>query len=375
MPTRFGVTRTYTKFIVGFVILTIILIAIIFYFSLSNALIQVVPKATAVSSDFITDIETQSATVSLGSLPGILFETEVEGSAFTDATGTKDLEGDVIGTVTVYNNLDRVQPLVEKTRLLTKEGVLLRLKKRIDVPASGKIEVEVYADDPSSFETLAPTTFTIPGLNATMQKEVYAESKATISSKPGAVKVVKSVDIAKAKENLAEILYQDAIDKFKLEMDNDYIAVVVAKKLLEENVGAEVDEVADKFEIAQKMKITIMGISQKDILALAVERLNQLVSKDLELTSIKSENLSYVVQNYNEENKTANIKIHAEGETILKENSEILDKDKLAGLSARGVELYLGSYDEIESVKVMLSPFWVKSVPKMTDHITIEIGE
>jgi hypothetical protein len=93
----------------------------------------------------------------------------------------------------------------------------------------------------------------------------------------------------------------------------------------------------------------------------------------MELSNLKSENLSYVVQNYNEEKKTANIKIHAEGETLLKEDAEILNKENLSGLSARGVELYLKSNDAIEDVQITLSPFWVKSVPKMIDHITIEI--
>ena len=52
---------------------------------------------------------------------------------------------------------------------------------------------------------------------------------------------------------------------------------------------------------------------------------------------------------------------------------DLLDKRNLAGLSDRGVELYLTSFDEIESAEVVLSPFWVKKVPSLPDHITIEI--
>ena len=92
-----------------------------------------------------------------------------------------------------------------------------------------------------------------------------------------------------------------------------------------------------------------------------------------ELSRLELENLSYVTQNYDPETKTANIKIHVEGSSILRDDSPILDKNKLIGLSARGVQLYLESFDEIESVKVELSPFWVKKVPSLTDHITIEL--
>ena len=372
IPTRFGVSRTYTRFIFGFVILTIILIFVIFYFSFSQALIQVTPRVSSVSSDFIADIETGGANTA-GVLQGQLFETEVTVDQQFEATGSKNLEGDIIGQVTIFNDLESVQPLVEKTRLLTKDGVLLRIKKRVEVPAHGKVTTDVYADNPAAFESLPPTKFTIPGLNQSLQTKVYAESYATINSKPGSLKVVKAVDIAQAKEKMVDLISQKAIVAFKAEMDADYVAVLVAKKTLEENVSATVDQVVDNFAVKQKAKVTLMGIKQQDIVDLAVERLTQLVAKDMELSNLKSENLTFNVQNYNEEKKTANIKIHAEGETLLKETSGILDKEKLSGLSARGVELYLSSNDEIESVKVTLSPFWVRNVPKLTDHITIEI--
>lgn len=373
LPARFGVSRIYTKFIVGFVVLTIILVFIIFYFSLSHALIQVTPRSTPVSSDFIANIDTQNAAPPAGTLPGMLFETEVTVEKQFAATGTKNLDGDVIGKVTVYNNLPTPQSLVEKTRLEIEKDVYLRLKNRVDIPANGKVEVEVYADNPSAFESVPPRKFIMPGLNKSLQKEIYAESFATIYSKPGSLKVIKAVDIAKGKEEISDAVNQAAIEKFKAEVNSDYVAVIVARKILEEKVSGEVDQIADNFKISQKVKVTIIGIKKQAIVDLAVERLTQLVSKNMELSNIKAENLTYIVQNYNEEKRTANIKIHAEGDTLLKENSDILNKENLSGLSPKGVELYLKSFDEIQDVKVTLSPFWVKTVPKMVDHITIEI--
>jgi hypothetical protein len=372
---QLGISRVYTRFIIGFIVIAIILIFVIFYFSLSKALIQVKPQITPVSSDFIADIDTDSATTSADSIKGILFETEITLSEKFAATGAKDLEGDVIGQVTVINDLGHNQPLVARTRLLTSEGILLRLKDRIDVPANGSVEADVYADDPSTFETIAPTKFTIPGLSQSSQEFVFAESKSTIASKPGSVKSVKAIDIARAKETLMQKIYDQAINDFNNEVEGTYIAIVVAKRLGEEVVDAEVDKIVDEFNVSQTMSVTVIGIEQSDITDLAAERLTQLVSSDMQLRSLDVDNLSYVVQNYDEESKTANIKIHAEGETTLKTDSEILNKNKLAGLSKRGAELYLASFDEIESVEVVLSPFWVKKVPTLPDNITIEIIE
>jgi len=368
-----GVSRLYVKFIAVFVVLTIALIFIIFYFSFSRALIEIVPRPATVSSDFISDIETQNEELANGAMNGFLFDTEVVVTETFSATGSKDVDGNIIGQVTIHNEQNRNQPLIATTRLLTADGVLLRIKRRVDVPAGGTVEAEVYADDPSSFESIPTSDFTIPGLSTSLQKIVYAKSKTVLKSSPGSIKVVKAVDIARGKESITDKVYQKAIDSFKAEVGDDYVAVVVSKKLLDESVSSGVDDLVSDFTVEQKMSITIMGISQSDIVKIAADRLRQLVVGERELNKVVMEKLTYVVQNYNDEDKTANIKIHAEGETVLKEDSDILNKGKLAGLSSRGVELYLSSFDEIEEVNVHLTPFWVKRVPSLPDHITLKI--
>jgi len=370
---KVGVSKLYVKFIAVFVILTIALIFIIFYFSFSRALIRITPRLATVSTDFIADIETQDDNLSPGELKGFLFDTEVEMTKEYHATGSKDVEGNVIGQVTITNRRPVSQPLVATTRLITSDGVLLRLKDRVTVPAGGTVNADVYADDPSLFESLAPSKFTIPGLSESLQSEVFAESNATLKSSPGALKVVKSVDIARAKEDLTEELYQKAITAFEAEVSDGYVAVLVDKRIVEEGVSAGIDDVTETFTLMQKMNVTLIGLEQQAIIDLSAERLKQLVTGERELSRIQLENLTYVVQNYNQEEKTANIKVHSEGETVLKEDSDVLDKSKIAGLSDKGVELYLASFDEIESVEVRLSPFWVKRVPSLPDNIVIEV--
>ncbi|OGF30938.1 hypothetical protein A2533_03345 [Candidatus Falkowbacteria bacterium RIFOXYD2_FULL_35_9] len=370
---KVGVSKNYVKFIAIFVILSIALIFVIFYFTFSKALIQITPKKGLATTDFIAGIETQSDKVTGESLNGFVFETEVEKEMEFEATGSKSVDGDILGQVMIYNKLTRSQPLVATTRLLSVDGVLLRLKNRVDVPAGGSISAEVYADNPADFESLAPTKFTIPGLSESLQVEVYAESNSTLKSGGSSIKIVKASDIARAKEDLTNKLYEDAVEKFKNEVGKDHIAVLVSKKIIEETISAGADDVVDTFKVKQKMSATLIGIAQDEILTIAATRLRTQLSPESELGRMKIENLTYVVQNYNAEEKTASIKIHAEAETVLREDSEILNKDKIVGLSDKGVELYLSSFDEIENVQVKLSPFWVRSVPSIIDNITIEV--
>jgi hypothetical protein len=373
-----GVSRVYTKFLIVFAILTVLLIVVIFYFSFGRAEITITPKPSVLATDFVATIDTQSDTTLLGVLKGVVYQTTVETEKEFEAMGSKsvDATSNVIGSVVIYNEQAVAQPLIATTRLLTAEGVLLRIKNRVVVPAGGKVTAEVYADDPAAFSTLAPSKFTVPGLSEELQKKVYAESLVSLNSEVGdTVKVVKAADITLAKEAMLTAIIEAAVSNFNLEIGQDYTATVVDKEMLEESDIMAVDTVADKFTIKQKWTVVLVGVKQSDIVTLAADRVRQLVSADRKLTRIKLENLVPVVQGYDKVKKEATVKIHAEGETILGEASDIVNKRKLAGLSARGVELYLSSFDEIEKVEVKLTPFWVTKVPSVTEHISIVIQE
>lgn len=85
------------------------------------------------------------------------------------------------GQVTLKNTSSTSQPLVATTRLLSAEGVLFRLKEGVIVPANGEIVADVYADQAGASGNIGPTTFTIPGLAASRQAEVYGESSAPMT--------------------------------------------------------------------------------------------------------------------------------------------------------------------------------------------------
>lgn len=368
------VTEGYKKMILGFVIITVLLVALILYFSASKAIIKITPKVTKVETDFSADVVTDGGGATGETLQGLLYETEVEGALEGEATGAKTVGGGTIGKVSLINKRGEPQTLVKTTRLLSQTGILLRLSDRVVIPANGEIEANIYADDPNAFAELPPATFKIPGLWEGLQDKVYAESKATLKSVGNSVKVIKAIDIARTKDALTEKLYEKAIEQFTSQLPNkDYATIVVAKKINEEKVSDQADTERDKFTVNLKLKVTLIGLDQKKIIDLSGARLLAVVGAGQELLNLNTDKLSYTVQSYNEEKKTANIKAHIEGSSVIKGDNEILAKDKLAGLSQKGVELYLANYDEIEKAEVELSPFWVREVPSLKDHVVISI--
>ena len=368
------VTESYKKIIFGFVAATVVLVVVILYFSASRAAIKIVPEETLIESDMAIDVATDGGVGSADSFQGMLFETEVAGAGEGEATGTQILEGNTIGKVTLINKRAEAQTLVKTTRLLAQDGILLRLSNRVDVPAGGQIDVDVYADNPNAFTELQPTTFIIPGLWEGLQKQVYAESKGALKSTGKSAKSIQAVDFTKAKDDLTEKLYAQAIEEFKKQTTNkNYIMLVVSKQVLEEKFSAEVGKVVDSFDVSMKLRAVLVGLDQEKLVNLAGERLKAVVPEGQSLANLDMTKFDYRIESFDEARKTAKVKAHLVGTAVIKADNPIFDKEKLSGLSPKAVELYLSNFKGIKSVKTELSPFWVKKIPKMKDHINIVI--
>ena len=80
------------------------------------------------------------------------------------------------GEVTIINNSSQNLKLVAPTRLLSADNKLFRLTQQTIVPANQKVVAKVKADKVGADYDIPATTFTIPGLSAILQKNVYAQS-------------------------------------------------------------------------------------------------------------------------------------------------------------------------------------------------------
>lgn len=369
---RTSTSLNYTLFIGGIIVVAIAL-ALVLYFSSAKAIITVHPSVTKVATDFSTDIVTDGATDS--ALEGVLYETELTGDKTAPATGEEILADgtDVIGTVTLINNHTSDQPLVATTRLLTSDGILLRMKTKQHVPAGGTAEVQVYADDPTSFTEIPATMFTIPGLWEGLQDKIYAESKNVIKNTPQTVKAVTDADISNAKEALLKELENSAIEEFStnLPATKQFSITVVKADKSEETVSAEVgDQLAD-FKTTMKVKLVLIAVAKDDLVTKASSAVE--LPEDRKLVGIDLDNLSMDLVEYNTETKTASVKVQAQAKTTITDEHDVLDKSKLVNLSEKGVQLYLASFEEVDSAEVYFSPFWVEKTPKRVSKIIIKV--
>jgi len=82
---------------------------------------------------------------------------------------------------------------------------------------------------------------------------------------------------------------------------------------------------------------------------------------------------TYDIVEYNTEENWAKVKVSLEGETISKLGNQVFDKERLAGRNKEEIQKYYGPMNDIEKVDITFSPFWVKNVPSLKDHIEITV--
>lgn len=376
--------KFYRKIAFGFVALTGILVLLAAYFVLSKAEITISLAKEPLSVDFIADIEesgdisgapTAAAPGSV-SIGGKLSETTVAGEKEYPATGSKTVEGNTGGKITIINNYSKDQPLVATTRFLAKEGILYRLKKGVTVPAGGKVEAEVYADKPSEeAEKLGPTTFTIPGLWEGLQDKIYGQSFAPMSGGKRDVKFVTETDLSLAYEDLTEILSAQVIEGLKSEMKaaGEILGKVLIKEINEKRSSLGAGEEGEKFTVKMKLKMIGIAFYRRDIESLAASQLTAKLPSGKDLAGVDYNTLTFLVEKYDLAAHEANIRVRLEGEMSLRTDNAMFDVGKFIGLDREQIIQYLSTYPEIERITIKFSPFWVKKVPQLKNNVKVII--
>jgi hypothetical protein len=377
----------YRKIAFGFIALTGVLVILAAYFVLSRAEITVTVAKEPVSVDFIVDLKGNVAENPAGpsvAVPGAaailgqVQESVVSGSGDYPTSGKKTVQGEVGGTVTIFNNYSKDQPLVATTRLLSKEGILYRLKNRVDVPAGGKVEnVEVYADAPSDAAAkLGPTKFIIPGLWEGLQDKIYAQSFSSMHGGSQEVHFVTQSDLDNAYDDLTKTLSNQMLDSLKNKMTaaGSIFGKVVIKEIVEKKSSLAVGATGDKFTVNLKLDVVGVAFYERDIEKLAGDQLAAKVPSDKELKSVDYSDLTFVVDKYDVKNGEATLMVHFSGEMALKSDSHIFDKDKFIGFSKDKIIEYLSIYPEVERITIKFFPFWVNKVPQIKNNIKIIIN-
>lgn len=381
--------RFFTKkrVIIGLIIIILIGGALALQFVLPRAQIVISPKKETIrfETEISADKNIDSVSFSDNSVPGQVFQIEMEDSRKFPTTGEKEVEEKARGTITVYNQYSSSpQTLVKTTRFLSEGGKLFRLVETTVIPGAtiegGEIipsskDIEVEADEPGESYNIGPSKFTIPGFEGTAKYTAfYGESSEAMSGGAvGKMRVATKEDV----EGAIEIVSLELKNKVQEQFDKKIPSEL---KLLKETQSLEVvesdstlkpDEPGKDFVVTVKARAWGLAFKEEDIFYLIEKNIGDKISENKMLipSTIK-------VDYKNTETDLAqgkasfNCQVEADAAWRIDESKV---KDDLAGKEEVEVRKYLSGLSEIESAKVVFWPFWVKKIPTNKDRIKIVI--
>jgi hypothetical protein len=155
----------------------------------------------------------------------------------------------------------------------------------------------------------------------------------------------------------------------------ELLSNISQKEILNTQTDAEAGQTSDGFKINLEMRITVLAIEKNQLFNLTLNQLEKQIDANQHQLYLQRDSFNYELESCNFETKTAKIKTQLQAGITLKPDSLILDKDKLIGLSKKGVLKYFESYDQIDKVEIKFKPFWVFQVPRLKNHIQINIQQ
>lgn len=361
--------RFYKVIALSFLLVTILLLGVIVFMSSKRASILINVKSEPIESNFSVKVGSQGDV----KIDGIVTSTVLSLSKKFQTKGDKEIIGVASGKVKIFNDSSNNQILIPKTRFLTPDGILFRIKERIEVPAKGSLEVEVYADKEGKESEISSSTFSIPGLNVELQKLIYAKSEEPMVGGATKVGVVEENDIKDAEK----ILGEEAKEKIKAQMAEKYsnyvglFNVSESKFVSDKELGVETSE----FTLSGDVKIDVVLYDQEKLNTYANDVLKkQVVENNEELKSIE-ETPAVTLGDYDLENGIANLNIVHIGRVSLDPNSKELQKAMFFGKTEDEVRKYVMSLNHVKSVSMEFRPIWNRTVPSTSDHVEITIRE
>lgn len=373
--------RIYKRIAAVFLGLTFVLLGLMVYLSFTKAIITVVPAKEKSSLDFSINVEKEPS--SREAIAGALVSVKVQGEIEETTTGVYVSEDrKATGEVAIINNTSNLQILIKTTRLLTPDGILFRLNNTVSVPAKGNIKAQIYADKFGKESEVQPTKMTIPGLPLSLQDKIYAELAEPTRIQSENAKAVSKEDVERAKEKLvAELLEKGkkelelATSQNFLEAEGSSLGKVFGSEIVAAESDKKVGEKTENFKLEMELRVVGIFYNLESLQQIAKIKLEEAISTETELVNVNFDGLKTEVGKFDLLAENAILKIHIEGETILKPTSRIFDKNKLAGMEKEAVINYFKTFNAIESVQVELRPFWLKKIPEVKDNIEIIINK
>lgn len=373
------IEKYYNKIVALFVGLTVILLALIVYFSFSKTTLLVHAKELTMPV---------TAKMTVADLGGTVLLTTVEGSKSAAPSDTSvATPGKATGTVTIVNTHNQSQGLIATTRLLSTEGVLFRTQETVTVPAGGSVEVSVIADQEGPDGNIGASKFEIVALWPGLKEKIYGTSATAMTGGVTYSTKITAEEIQQLKTGLTNELLAQAEAMFRQELTKREglptdawipAGALTIIETVESDVNAEAGDVASELIATQKLTVATIVLSANATLQKATTEVLSATKKEklsglAPARALVVDDLTLVLVKLHDDKINGDLTLTVDAPLVIGIDHEVLDTKRLTGKTKSEIEALFAGSDEIESVEVRFSPFWVKKTPTFPENISIVV--
>lgn len=369
-----GLPRAYARFALGFVLVGVVLVLGVGAYVFGAAEVSIVMRQPEVGASMVVAVAADPRPQELA-VAGVVLELVVEGSRSGPTSGRRPASGDTVGSVTLTNRTGRSQVLVATTRLLAGDGTLLRLKDRVSVPAQGTTTAQVYPDQPEAFRELPATTFTIPGLAPSLQRDIFASTQQPLVAGGGEVLVVQTADLDALERELADELSQRGLLELSAQLSPPQTlhTKLVETEMVERSADAQPGDERTSVTVTLRVRVAMIAFDEAKMLSLVARQLGRTLPPGQRLASVPVDRLRYTVGAYDPAAGTATVTVNATGTVGLAADSPWLDPGALVGMTAAEIQRHYAPLGSAATVQVRLIPSWLAAAPRVANRIRIVV--
>ena len=364
--------KSYKKLAVNFLILSVNLIIIILYFSLSQAKIKIVPAREDITHAMSFPIkESISAEDKDLAIEGTVATVKVEHSQTFQVEASSTVEKNASGAIVIYNKTsDRTQTFVKDTRFHNDQKIEIKIKKQVQVPPAGKITVDAYASEIGAAGEVSASSgkFQVSALPY-LKDKIYAEISTAFSSGSVNIKILTPSAFNSAKDEITKSIKDKGFDVLssssESNIEKDELTVEIIDLKSTANPG---EENIESFTITASANVSAFSFDKKRTEEIVKQELIKKIPPDKIFVGFKDNSLSI-----SSDKETMSINASIQAEILRKIPDAALRQEDIIGMNENEVKEYFTKITGIRDVQIEFWPFWVRSVPNLKDHIDIEI--
>jgi hypothetical protein len=377
--------RSYLKWVMGFVIVSLIAVLVLAFVVLPTGSVTVYPQAQAISRDVEVTVNSNVATADSSKLvvPATSVSESKQVSQSFNVNGKKEVGAKAQGRVAIYNLTGSPLNLRAATTVLTvgtrsyyftqDQNNIVPLESASSDQNASTADI-LAGEGGEDYNLPAGTRMEINNQAFGSQPQrLYAKTVTqVIGGSSRYVSVISSEDITAAQT----ALIKTAVDQVNSGLPNDRKLVEGAYTVELQNFTTDKPEgtEATTFNASGTVLVKGLAFNEAELQNMLRARLEESIGEDKTLQPADLDVAVYKINNLDFEAGVMQLAVHYESKAMPVINEEAMAKE-LAGKSQAEAEDLLLSDPDIEKVDISLSPSWQTSFPRIASKIHVQVVE